>query len=143
MNDEELLDHFAGLSLPYAHELWKSYFFSKEMECERSKMVNKGEYFDFEEYMPLIAECSYLMADYMMSAKKEYFKNNQLNLTAIDKLELTNRSYNALKYNDILTIENLINLTKKDLSYLPNIGLGSLNEIIDTLAKHNLKLKGE
>ena len=113
------------------------------MEYERNKMVNKGEYFDFAEYMPLVAESSYLMANYMMSARKEYFENNQLNSTPIDKLELTNRAYNALKCSDILTVEHLISLTKKDLSYLPNIGPGSLNDIIDMLARHNLKLKGE
>jgi len=80
MTNKELIDYFAGLSMPYAYELWKSYFFSKEMENERKHMLNKGEYFDFDEYMDLIAECSYLMADKMMEARKNYFEAIELNL---------------------------------------------------------------
>ena len=140
MTNKELIDHFAGLSMPYAYELWKSYFFSKEMENERKHMLNKGEYFDFDEYMDLIAECSYLMADKMMEARKNYFEAIELNL---NDLELTNRTRNALTNNDILTIKQISNLTKKDLSYLPNLGLKGVNEIIDSLAKYNLKLKKE
>ena len=110
------------------------------MENERKNMSNKGEYFDFDEYMDLIAECSYLMADKMMEARKNYFEAIELNL---NDLELTNRTRNALTNNDILTIEQISNLTKKDLSYLPNLGLKGVNEIIDSLAKYNLKLKKE
>jgi DNA-directed RNA polymerase subunit alpha len=59
---------------------------------------------------------------------------------AIDDLELTVRSANALKSENILTIRDLVSLTEDELMGMPNLGKRSLVEIKDALTAHGLSL---
>lgn len=136
----ELRDYFASLSLPYAHETWKSYFFSKEMEFERNEMVNKGEFFDVEEYMPLIAEYSYLMADAMMEAREKSLGCSTTEGT-IDAFNFSVRTYNVLNSAGINSIHDLLKKTETELLRLPNSNRRTVNEIKNNLAQYNLKLR--
>ena len=61
----------------------------------------------------------------------------------LEKLNLTVRTWNCLKAEDIYTISQLLNCTKYRLLKTPNMGRKSINEIIEKLAEHGLKLKGE
>ena len=133
----ELRDYFASLSLPYAHETWKSHFFSKEMEFDRNEMVNKGEYFDFEEYMPEIAEYSYLMADAMMEARNKSLDAK----VSIDAFTFSVRTYNVLNSEGINSIHDLLKKSETELLRLPNCGRRTTDEIKKILAQHNLKLR--
>jgi len=58
-----------------------------------------------------------------------------------DVLNLTVRTSNCLRAEDIFTIEELCNKTEIDLLKVPNLGRGSLNEIKEALAKRSLTLK--
>jgi DNA-directed RNA polymerase subunit alpha len=61
----------------------------------------------------------------------------------LEKLNLTVRTWNSLKVDDIYTISQLQNCTKDRILKTPNMGRKSLNEIIEKLAEYGLKLKGE
>ncbi len=61
-------------------------------------------------------------------------------LQPIDDLELTVRSANCLKAENIYYIGDLVQRTETDLLKTPNLGKKSLNEIKDVLAQRNLSL---
>lgn len=61
-------------------------------------------------------------------------------LRPVDDLELTPRSSNCLKAQNIHYIGDLIQYTEADLLRTPNLGRKSLNEIKQVLAEHNLSL---
>ncbi len=61
-------------------------------------------------------------------------------LRLVDDLELTVRSANCLKAENIYYIGDLIQRTENELLKTPNLGRKSLNEIKDVLAAHGLTL---
>jgi len=73
-------------------------------------------------------------------AKKEQNDFDPLLLRSIEELELTVRSTNCLKAENIFLIGDLIHKTEFDLLKTPNLGKKSLNEIKDVLASKELSL---
>lgn len=73
---------------------------------------------------------------------QEFIQNkvNPLFSRPIDDLELTVRSTNCLKAEDISYIGDLVQKTESDLLCTPNLGKKSLTEIISVLVSHNLNL---
>jgi len=65
---------------------------------------------------------------------------NPLLLRPVDDLELTVRSANCLKAENIYFIGDLVQRTENDLLKTPNLGKKSLTEIKDVLASHQLSL---
>ncbi len=61
-------------------------------------------------------------------------------LAAVDELELTVRSANCLKAEQIYYIGDLIQKSEQDLLRTPNLGRKSLNEIKEVLTDKNLEL---
>ncbi len=61
-------------------------------------------------------------------------------LKSVDDLELTVRSANCLKAENICYIGDLIQLTETELLKIPNLGRKSLTEIKDVLAQRSLSL---
>lgn len=61
-------------------------------------------------------------------------------LKPVDDLELTVRSANCLKAEDIYYIGDLVQHSETELLKTPNLGKKSLTEIKDVLAQHNLEL---
>ena len=61
-------------------------------------------------------------------------------LSAVDELELTVRSANCLKAEQIYYIGDLIQKSEQDLLRTPNLGRKSLNEIKEVLTEKNLTL---
>ena len=61
----------------------------------------------------------------------------------IEKLNLTIRTERCLKADEVYTLSQLQNCTKDRILKTPNMGRKSLNEIIEKLAEHGYKLKGE
>ncbi len=61
-------------------------------------------------------------------------------LNAVDELELTVRSANCLKAEQIYYIGDLVQKTEQDLLRTPNLGKKSLNEIKEVLTDKNLSL---
>jgi DNA-directed RNA polymerase subunit alpha len=61
-------------------------------------------------------------------------------LQPIDELELSGRSVNSLKAEDIHFVGDLIQHSEQDLLRTPNLGKKSLTEIKEALAQHGLSL---
>ena len=72
-----------------------------------------------------------------ISENEKYF--TQDNLT-IDDFNFSIRILNVFEQSDISSVEDLLKLSEEDLYYLPNLGTTSITEIINKLAKQNLKL---
>ena len=76
-------------------------------------------------------------------ARKEERKEPEMDpllLRPVDDLELTVRSANCLKAENIFYIGDLIQRTEFELLKTPNLGKKSLTEIKDVLAQHGLSL---
>ena len=59
----------------------------------------------------------------------------------IDTIEMSTRSANALRHQGVKTLGDLCRYTEFALLAIPNFGRGSLKEIKEILASHNLSLK--
>ncbi|MFL6713917.1 MAG: DNA-directed RNA polymerase subunit alpha C-terminal domain-containing protein, partial [Sulfurifustis sp.] len=77
--------------------------------------------------------------DQRQEQKKEP-EMDPLLLRPVDDLELTVRSANCLKAENIFYIGDLIQRTEFELLKTPNLGKKSLTEIKDVLAQHGLSL---
>ena len=74
------------------------------------------------------------------AAEDEEEAINPMLLRPIEELELTVRSANCLKAENIHFIGDLVRRTEADLLKTPNLGKKSLTEIKDVLASHDLGL---
>mgnify|MGYP003115260189 FL=1 len=70
---------------------------------------------------------------------KEFLKHNIYN-KKIWELELSVRSMNCLKNNNIIYIGDLVQKTEPEMLRTPNFGRQSLNEIKEVLKKEGIKL---
>ena len=64
----------------------------------------------------------------------------QILFRPIDDLELTVRSANCLKAENVYYIGDLVQRTEMELMKTPNLGKKSLNEIKEALKAHDLEL---
>ena len=62
-------------------------------------------------------------------------------ISTIEDLDLSVRSYNCLKRAGITTIEKLANTTKEELASIRNLGKMSFNEVIEKLERYGCSLK--
>ena len=72
--------------------------------------------------------------------KKEKIDFDPILLRPVDDLELTVRSANCLKAENIYYIGDLVQKTENELLKTPNLGKKSLTEIKDVLASRSLSL---
>jgi ribosomal protein L44E len=95
-------------------------------------------------------ECSYFRGMYESLKENQKPKTkksaekpseNPLLQRPVYDLEMTARSQNSLRAEDIETIGDLIKQSERELLKIPNLGKGCLTEIKDALAERNLKLK--
>ena len=78
-----------------------------------------------------------------VSSPAEEGDTNQLNrylLKKVDELELSVRSANCLKNDNIIYIGDLVQKTEAEMLRTPNFGRKSLNEIKEVLAQMGLHL---
>ena len=80
--------------------------------------------------------------DELVDAKKEIVKKSVV-LESIERLQLSARSYNALKRQRINTIKDLLELKESDLFYIRNLGVKSANEIINKIRLMGLSFQNE
>ena len=68
-------------------------------------------------------------------------ENGQIVVSTIDDLDLSARAYNCLKRAGILTIEQLLKTSRKDLERIRNFGKVSIDEVEKQLAVYGLSFK--
>ena len=78
----------------------------------------------------------------ILTAGKEDLQQKVLD-TTIEEMELSVRSYNCLKRAGINTVEDLTQKTKEDMLKVRNLGLKSLEEVINKLKELGFDLKSE
>jgi DNA-directed RNA polymerase subunit alpha len=83
-------------------------------------------------------ELAYVVADAMLEEKNN---KNKLRSYSLTDLNLDVRAMNCLEAEGIHTIGDLCNQHTYDLRKIPNLGKITLNNIINALAEHGLKLK--
>ncbi|NKB47081.1 MAG: DNA-directed RNA polymerase subunit alpha [Legionellales bacterium] len=81
-----------------------------------------------------------LKSEQSAAQKREEPAVNPVLLRPVDDLELTVRSANCLKAENIYFIGDLVQRTENDLLKTPNLGKKSLNEIKEVLASRSLSL---
>ena len=81
-----------------------------------------------------------LKADEQVTQEEQASDIDPILLRPVDDLELTVRSANCLKAENIFYIGDLIQRTEVELLKTPNLGKKSLTEIKDVLASHGLAL---
>ena len=77
------------------------------------------------------------------TANYDFMPEAPINGTDVYELELSARAMNCIKAAGIKTIEELCTKTRLELSKQPNLGHGTLRDIVSALYKRNLKLKGD
>ena len=92
---------------------------------------------------PMIGQAVPTMGGDMMMGTAPPADSNQLNrylLKKVDELELSVRSANCLKNDNIIYIGDLVQKTEAEMLRTPNFGRKSLNEIKEVLASMGLRL---
>ena len=75
------------------------------------------------------------------SSKDVSNEESEAKTTSVADLNLSVRSYNSLKRAQIATLEQLSNLTVKELKAIQNLGKKSVEEIMEKLEQHNVTLE--
>jgi DNA-directed RNA polymerase subunit alpha len=81
---------------------------------------------------------AYVVADAMLEERNN---KNKLRFYSVTDLNLDVRAMNCLEAEGIHTIGDLCNQHTYDLRKIPNLGKITLNNIVNALAEHGLKLK--
>ena len=99
------------------------------------------EFENLKKTNPVIrAEFEKIRDKLMAEADKE---RSELQKDLLTNLTFSNRVINALKWEGITTISQLIECTEDDLMKIQNFGKLSLKDVKETLKANNLKLKGK
>ncbi|MDD4211519.1 MAG: DNA-directed RNA polymerase subunit alpha [Clostridia bacterium] len=77
--------------------------------------------------------------DILVTRKED--KQNKVLETSIEDMDLSVRSYNCLKRAGINTVENLTKKSREDMLKVRNLGLKSLEEVIQKLEGYGLSLR--
>ena len=86
--------------------------------------------------------CEYCQSQYIdLEAAERCEKRcqRQADSPGIDKLNISPRTFNALYYANIETINELVQYSEKDLSAINGLGRVSIREIRDKLAEYQAK----
>lgn len=95
----------------------------------------------------LNADFMYFNNDTTIGEVKEFLKTlknqNLNNVSTIDDLDLTVRTYNCLKRSKILRITDIVERTEEDFMKIRNMGQKSVKELKEKINELGLSLKGE
>jgi len=96
---------------------------------------------------PQSARDAYRVAEDMIERRQEIINKWVLREAVvedgIEQLNLTVRSENCLKAEEIYTVTQLLGCTEQRLLKTPNLGRKSIREIVEQLEARGLKLKGQ
>ncbi len=111
-----------------------------ERFVEGEKKGREKQYFLGLEWFEVRTNAKYLNSLVARGLLRVGFKSNNTTAYVLDDLELTVRSANCLKAENIYYIGDLIQRTENELLKTPNLGRKSLNEIKEVLSARGLTL---
>ena len=118
----------------------RDYFAAKAMQTILANQYEDGIYVgdSDNDSEHVCARSAYIMADAMLNER-----NNKTKLLShsVGHLELDVRTLNCLRAENIQTIGELCDQHTHNLRKVPNLGNVCLNNIVNALAEHGLKLK--
>ena len=81
------------------------------------------------------------MSDMQILVSREEDKQFKLLELPIEEMDLSVRSYNCLKRAGVNTIEDLIKKSRNDMLKVKNLGIKSIDEVIQKLESYGLSLR--
>ncbi len=93
------------------------------------------------EHLQIISNVSNLEREDAFESLSEEDKKPAIKPLSIISLDLSVRSYNCLKRAGYETLDDLAKLTTRELKSIKNLGQKSVDEIIDKLSEHEIKLE--
>lgn len=108
---------------------------AKEVASLAAKIIN--------DHMAMFIELVETMEDTEILVARQEDKQQKVLEMSINDLELSVRSTNCLKRSNILTVEDLVRKTDRELGKVRNLGQKSLEEVKNKLVELGLTLKSE
>lgn len=108
---------------------------AKEVVALAGKIIN--------EHVNLFTEMSENFADLNVLISKDDDIQSKVLTLPIEEMDFSVRSYNCLKRANINTVEDLVNKSKADMLKVRNLGLKSIEEVIQKLETYGLGLRQE
>ena len=95
------------------------------------------------EHINLITEMSDAFSDLNVLISKDEDMTTRVLALPIEDMDFSVRSYNCLKRANINTVEDLVNKSKADMLKVRNLGLKSIEEVVQKLETYGLSLRNE
>ena len=108
---------------------------AKEVVALAGKIIN--------EHVNLFTEMSENFADLNVLISKDDDIQSKVLTLPIEEMDFSVRSYNCLKRANINTVEDLVNKSKADMLKVRNLGLKSIDEVVQKLETYGLGLRQE
>lgn len=108
---------------------------AKEIVALAGKIIN--------EHVNLFTEMSETFSDVNVLISKDEDIQSKVLTLPIEEMDFSVRSYNCLKRANINTVEDLVNKTKADMLKVRNLGLKSIEEVVQKLETYGLGLRQE
>ncbi|MDD4816016.1 MAG: DNA-directed RNA polymerase subunit alpha [Clostridia bacterium] len=108
---------------------------AKEVVALAGKIIN--------EHISLFTEMSENFADLNVLISKDDDIQSKVLTLPIEEMDFSVRSYNCLKRANINTVEDLVNKSKADMLKVRNLGLKSIDEVVQKLETYGLGLRQE
>lgn len=95
------------------------------------------------EHINLFTEMSDTFSDLNVLISKDEDITTKVLSLPIEDMDFSVRSYNCLKRANINTVEDLVNKSKSDMLKVRNLGLKSIEEVVQKLETYGLSLRNE
>ena len=95
------------------------------------------------EHINLFTEMSDAFSDLNVLISKDEDMTARVLALPIEDMDFSVRSYNCLKRANINTVEDLVNKSKADMLKVRNLGLKSIEEVVQKLETYGLSLRNE
>ena len=95
------------------------------------------------EHINLFTEMSDAFSDLNVLISKDEDMTTRVLALPIEDMDFSVRSYNCLKRANINTVEDLVNKSKADMLKVRNLGLKSIEEVVQKLETYGLSLRNE
>lgn len=96
-----------------------------------------------QDYLSLFVDLCEAMAGMDILISKDNDKQVKVLEMPIEEMDLSVRSYNCLKRANINTVEDLIKKSKNDMLKVRNLGLKSIDEVVNKLESYGLSLRND